>query len=554
MSEIEPTMNMNLISSSSSCFFDEQRWVIQIRKTLDEQVLEEEIDIPACIFNVPKKLLATDPYSYIPQHVALGPYHYWRPELYETQRHKLAAAKRTQKQLPQDFKFQYFVDELAKLEPRIRGCYHKYLDYNGETLAWMMAIDAAFLLEFIQTPVGRKSAHEAILRDLVMLENQIPMFLLTKLLEFLQFSPAPESADKKLFSMLMGLCKEISPFKTVEKFPNSNLGQCPHLLDFLYHAIVPKLHEPPSEFCIKVDDQQSKAKESKEEEEGSQSFGNSNQVKQLLVELWKMIQKSSRGPLHGIKRILLSGPVQVILKLPWTIISNLPGLRLLKPALEYLFFSQNTQQTNQETQSSISDANVNKPPLVEEIAIPSVTELSSAGVRFSPTNGSVMSIAFNAASATLYLPAVRLEANTEVTLRNLVAYEACNESGPLIFSRYTELMNGIIDTAEDARLLRGRGIILNHLKSDGEAADLWNGMCKSVRLTRVPFLDKVIEDVNKYHNGRWKVKLRGFLRLYVFESWKFLTLLGAVLLLLFMSLQELCSVYSCARMFHIKSI
>ncbi|XP_052182871.1 putative UPF0481 protein At3g02645 [Diospyros lotus] len=224
MSEIEPIMNMNLISSSSSCLFDEQRWLIQIRKTLDEQVLEEEIDIQACIFNVPKKLLATDPYSYIPQHVALGPYHYWRSELYEMQRHKLAAAKRTQKQLPQDSKFQHFVDELAKLEPRIRRCYHKYLDYNGETLAWMMAVDAAFLLEFIQTPVGRNSAHEAILRDLVMLENQIPMFLLSKLLEFLQFSPAPESADKKLFSMLMGLCKEISPLRRWKNFQIPNLA------------------------------------------------------------------------------------------------------------------------------------------------------------------------------------------------------------------------------------------------------------------------------------------------------------------------------------------
>lgn len=79
------------------------------------------------------------------------------------------------------------------MEPRIRRCYHKYLDFNNETLACMMVIDAAFLLEFIQTPIGRKSAHEAILRDLVMLENQIPMFLLTKLLEFLQL----ESTNKK---------------------------------------------------------------------------------------------------------------------------------------------------------------------------------------------------------------------------------------------------------------------------------------------------------------------------------------------------------------------
>ncbi|KAF2301452.1 hypothetical protein GH714_024362 [Hevea brasiliensis] len=31
---------------------------------------------------------------------------------------------------------------------------------------------------------GRKSAHNAILRDMVMLENQIPLFVLRKILEF----------------------------------------------------------------------------------------------------------------------------------------------------------------------------------------------------------------------------------------------------------------------------------------------------------------------------------------------------------------------------------
>ncbi|KAI7985308.1 putative UPF0481 protein [Camellia lanceoleosa] len=81
--------------------------------------------------------------------------------------------------------------------------------------------------------------------------------------------------------------------------------------------------------------------------------------------------------------------------------------------------------------------------------------------------------------------------------RNLVAYEACNASGSLVFTRYTELMNGIIDIEEDAKLLGEEGIILNHVKSNKEVAELWNGMGRSFRLTKVPFLDKVIEDVNK---------------------------------------------------------
>ena len=168
-------------SSTSNSNFDELRWVINIRRSLDEE-LEEEIDVPVCIFNVPKTLMSTDPESYIPHLVALGPYHYWRPELYEMERYKLAAAKRSQKQL-RCLKFHALVDQLIKLEPRIRACYHKYLDFNGDTLAWMMAIDASFLFEFLQIYAlkegktlsrvssrmshlvdyaGRKSAHNSI--------------------------------------------------------------------------------------------------------------------------------------------------------------------------------------------------------------------------------------------------------------------------------------------------------------------------------------------------------------------------------------------------------
>ena len=50
---LEPTM-----TSSSGSDFNEHRWVIQMRRTLEEE-LEEETDIPVSIFNVPKNLLAS---------------------------------------------------------------------------------------------------------------------------------------------------------------------------------------------------------------------------------------------------------------------------------------------------------------------------------------------------------------------------------------------------------------------------------------------------------------------------------------------------------------
>ncbi|XP_059644764.1 putative UPF0481 protein At3g02645 [Cornus florida] len=551
MSSLQPTM-----TSNSSSNFDEHQWVIQMRRSLEEE-LEEEAEIPVSIFNVPKTLMASDPDSYIPQQVALGPYHYWRPELYEMERYKLAAAKRMQKQL-QSLKFQHLVSSLIELELRIRASYHKYLDFNGETLAWMMAVDASFMLEFLQiyalkegktlTRVSSRMSHLAhndILRDMVMLENQIPLFLLRKVLEF-QFSSL-QLSDDMLHSMLIGLCKEISPFKMMEELPNVQLSELTHLLDFLYQVIVPKLEDFHSCETTEVQDEQ----DAKKGEENS--FGKSSYVKQFLEEIWKVLSKLNKGPARLLKRVIFSKPVKVILKLPWTMISNLPLFSVLKQPIEYMFSSRDKEGKSENGSTLNSNTNFDKPPLVEEITIPSITELSKAGVHFLPTKGSISTISFDVKNVTLYLPTISLDGNTEAIFRNLVAYEVCNASGPLVFTRYTELMIGIIDNEEDAKLLREREIILN-LKSDEEVAKLWNGMSKSVRLTKVPFLDKVIEDVNKYYNGRWKVRVGKFMKLYVFGSWQFLTLLAAILLLLMMSLQAFCSVYGCARIFHVNTI
>ncbi|XP_048129770.1 putative UPF0481 protein At3g02645 [Rhodamnia argentea] len=544
--------------------FDEVQWVIQIRRTLEEE-LEDETEVPVSIFSVPKVLMSSDPDLYTPQQVAIGPYHHWRPEMYEMERYKLAAAKRSQKQF-QRIKFQNLVEQLVKLEPRVRACYHKYLDVNGETLAWMMAIDASFLLEFLQVYAikegkmlsrvstrmshlvdyaGRKSAHNAILRDIIMLENQIPFFIVRKMLEF-QFASLDEANDM-LLAMLMGFYKEVSPFKLMETLPKIQVSVCAHLLDFLYDTIVPKVEEQPEIF---EEEGNGEDKKEKGKSPSASSSSGTNYIKQLWDVIWNFLSKLNKGPIQMLKRLLLSNPVKVLFKLPWTILSKLPFFSVLARPLESLFSSQEKEDGKSENENG----NPHKPPSVEEIAIPSVSDLSDVGVRFVATNGNLSCIGFDTKTATLTLPAISLDVNSEVFMRNLVAYESSNASGPLVFTRYTELMNGIIDSDEDVKLLRERGVILNRLKSDEEVAKLWNGMSKSIRLTKVPFLDKAIEDVNKYYNGRWKVKLGKFMKQYVYGSWQFLALLAAIALLLLMTLQAVCSVYSCSRIFHIKAI
>ncbi|CAH1423017.1 unnamed protein product [Lactuca virosa] len=536
-----------MISSSSSFSgsysftksnIDQEGWVKTMRKSIVEPDDEEISKIPVCIYIVPKVLLATDPESYIPQQVALGPFHHWREEVYDMQRYKLEAARRTQKFM--NTSFECMVESMMKQdEPRIRASYYKFLDMPGEVLVWIMAVDMAFLLEFLRVysikeqrrtlekvtssmshlvdASGKKLCHMAILRDLVMVENQIPLFLMKTMLEHNLRDNEKKSAAETLKLMLMGLYHELSPFKEQE-LPDIDIDDCDHLLDFLYHMTVPINKELHIE-AIEVE-YEGITEEAGDGDQDKESFAKPSDLRRFMDFIWKILSKSNAALLKIFKKIIFGKPVTVVMKLPWKILSNLPILKLFKEPVENML--RNFHGGGEE--KSKDDSNDSKVPLIEEIKIP-----------------------FDNATSTLFLPVVNLDVNTEVYLRNLVAYEACVAAGPLVVARYTELMNGIIDTEEGAKLLSKKGIVLNHLKSEKEVADLWNGMSKSVKLTKVPKMDKVIEDVNKRYAKTWRVKLSKFMKKYVFASWRILTLLAALFLLFLSTVQALCSVYSCAR-------
>lgn len=414
----------------------------------------------------------------------------------------------------------------------------------------MMAIDACFLLEFVQKYHGDhqegKAAgngfskvswlHNATIRDIMMLENQIPLFLLRKILEFQHSST--RVADEVLSEILERFMKEVSPFKMIGNVVV--IAQHVHLLQLLYNMLVPKLKDQVESIEVVIQDDESKPDDQNIEEE-------SGKVKRVFAIIWDNVSGLNCVPISYARQVLTSRPIMLLAQLPWKILSKLPVLSLFTNMIEQYFCSQTSGNSLSEELNSATS--ISKPPLIEEIIIPSVTELVDAGVKFAPTQEGINGVSFDKKSAIFFLPTVTLDINTQVVLRNLVAYEASAIFGPLVFTRYTELMNGIIDSEEDVKLLRQSGIISNHMKSDKEVCDIWNGMSKSVRLTRVPKLDRVIKDVNMFYNKNWRIKTTKLMKEYVFNSWKLLILLAALLLLLMTALQAFCSVYTCSRWF-----
>ena len=134
----------------------DHEWIINISRSLEIDTEEENDEFASTtIFNVPKALYSTKPEAYTPQVVALGPYHHRRLELAETEGHKLAATKKIKKKF-KSIKFADFVAKIGQIDVVIRSHYHRYLDFDQQTIAWMFAIDVCFLFQNLRTYTDRK--------------------------------------------------------------------------------------------------------------------------------------------------------------------------------------------------------------------------------------------------------------------------------------------------------------------------------------------------------------------------------------------------------------
>ncbi|KAJ8617598.1 hypothetical protein MRB53_013784 [Persea americana] len=541
-SSLTQSINSNLGGLNPLLRVYEHEWIesaIQILEEEDEEYCKQP---PARIFTVPKTLLSDKAEAYVPHLVAIGPYHQKQLDLYPMMRYKISSAKRTQKVL-KTRQIRDVVQHFREMEYRIRACYDKFIDFSGETLGWMMAVDASFLLEYLQTYTKvvtftevpnymshlvdcsrRKSGHQTILRDIIMLENQIPLFVLKEFLSFCQI----EKPNEFLAETLKDICKVLSPIKSMGNFPSRNeeLFERSHLLDLLYHTLLP-CSKGEGMVVIEIEDQEEKKHALDDKGDRKEAFSS------VLTRLASLLS----APTRYLKQAAISKEFSVLVKLPWQVAKKVTHSSKGKTI-------ENLVALVEEVTEEVDMIDAKEPP-IDEIVIPSVTELSNVGIKFCPTKGGLNATKFDKGTATLFLPPIVMDENSDVVLRNLVSYESSVAPEIMALSRYIELMNGIIDTEEDVKLLKESGIILNHLKGDMEVANMWNSMSKSVNKTKVPVLDDAIESINTFYFAKLKVKVACIMKKYVFNSWKCLVFLAANFFLLLTTVQAICSVYEC---------
>ena len=164
----------------------------------------------------------------------------------------------------------------------------------------------------------------------------------------------------------------------------------------------------------------------------------------------------------------------------------------------------------------------------------SANELKAAGIQFKPSKTRRFTdVNFEPALSfgTLELPPMMVDDSTRSMLLNLVAYESC-PGAPDDFgvTSYLCFMDVLIDHAEDVKVLRSNGILLNFLGNDKQVAKLFNEIAKDL-VPNPHAYARVKGDIEKHYNNKAKIWIAEWLHTHFTSPWTFLAFLGAILAL-----------------------
>ena len=144
---------------------------------------------------VPERIRMGEKDAYEPRIISVGPYHHGEPRLHAMEEYKWSFTEAFFFVRPRPR--QSYIDAIKEEEANIRACYTDNFDIGSEQFVEMILNDGCFLVGyFIQCYynvfIGLESVvvgiHELIQYDILLLENQLPFFILIKIFDLLQFT------------------------------------------------------------------------------------------------------------------------------------------------------------------------------------------------------------------------------------------------------------------------------------------------------------------------------------------------------------------------------
>ncbi|KAJ7950832.1 hypothetical protein O6P43_026971, partial [Quillaja saponaria] len=450
------------------------------------------IDIPErnnddiCIYRVPPHLHQVNNKAYTPQLISIGPFHHGKHEFKAMEVHKRRYHQEFQKRNLKKTVLE-FREYIEKTEGDIRKCYAEKSMLSSVDFVDMIELDAVFIMEFLlRSRKAEKNLHNHeykddyvlskpwlknnIELDLILLENQIPFFILTELYTFV----------------------DVRYQMTEENGEEMEGGYCPYF--------VGKEFSCENCFTSHVHKGEKHGKDDVTEDMAAVAGGflglacdyfehyhPNKKAKHIRVE-----EKEVRHFTDLIRRFYI----------PYDLVSSGSTTFLDDDIL----YSATKLQEAGVTFKAVSDRCLLDIKFKKEKYLYYLPCLS-----FLPFKKFV--------KARLELPKLTVEGKTERVLRNLIALEQCHYPYHQYICNYIALIDDLIYSNNDVDLLLQENVIVNRLGNHAAVTEMINSLAKEIVISSTCY-EKLIKKLNAHHNVIWNRRMAILRSVYFRDLWR----------------------------------
>lgn len=233
---------------------------INIEASIDKKLNNLSSNLyAACIYKVVQKLRKANEAAYSPRLVSIGPLHHGLPQLQGMEAFKLRFLNNFLCRF--GIGLNTLVEFAARKESFVRGCYEGTVNLSKEQLTEMILLDGIFIVElflenqFLQLRDRNEIVfrnhwmHIDLLHDLLLLENQLPISIMKKLLAFVDFSFLNEGINLTIYDLAHNFFKDVG---NTQKIPLYKY-KARHFVEFLLILHAPVHRREPTSAGTKSD-------------------------------------------------------------------------------------------------------------------------------------------------------------------------------------------------------------------------------------------------------------------------------------------------------------
>ena len=457
---------------------------------------------------------------------------------------------------------------VEKIGDEVRSCYQDLLGLGDDAdFLQMMTLDGCVQIEFVtriieKHPDMSRNLANDVQRDMMLLENQIPFIVLQRIAEYLDPDHGLRKLDENFRRFVNGIystTQDSGPATSDSTNPPPDSAQVSQSLQLLQNRrgglkekilkfrnnIYPPAQNSGPTTTVSTNLPPNSAQDSQSPHSTSPTH---------LVDLlrWEMFLRSDLAQVSQSPQPSQTGQPQILANsgLATSNYTNPPpnsaqdSQSLQPPPTEQPQISPNSGLATSSSTNPSPDPAQNfgsgesNSPVCSILGL---AQLKEKGVKFVKSKQRSLTVSFDDGKMSINL--YKISKETEVYLRNLIAFEHGYERAGKEASSYVVLMNHLIRTPEDVAVLSSTniGILDNNLTSDEDVVHHFTNLCKGIDKF---YRGKIYKDISTYVSSKPREWWREIEEKTVKSPLTFIGFIGAIILLLISIAQMVIAICS----------